>query len=104
MHPMLNIAVRAARAAGTIISRSSDKIDTLDITQKSENDYVSEVDKNAEQEIIYILKKAFPQHSFLAEESGEHKGNEYEWIIDPLDGNQLPSWLSPICCFHCPAP
>lgn len=86
MHPMLNIAVRAARAAGTIIIRSSDKIDTLDITMKSENDYVSEVDKNAEQEIIYTLKKAFPKHAILAEESGEHQGNEYEWIIDPLDG------------------
>lgn len=86
MHPMLNIAVRAARAAGTIIARNSDKIDTLDIAQKSANDYVSEVDKNAEQEIIYTLKKAYPDHAFLAEESGKHDGNEYEWIIDPLDG------------------
>jgi len=86
VHPMLNIAIRAARSAGDIIARASDRIDTLNITNKAENDFVSEVDQNAEQEIIYILKKAFPDHAILAEESGDHDGNEYQWIIDPLDG------------------
>jgi len=86
VHPMLNIAIRAARSAGDIIARNSDRIDTLNITSKAENDFVSEVDQNAEQEIIYILKKAFPDHAILAEESGDHEGNEYQWIIDPLDG------------------
>ena len=86
MHPKLNIAVRAARNAGAIIARHSDRIDTLNIDTKSENDFVSEVDKMAEEEIINTLKKSFPDHAFLAEESGSHAGNEYEWIIDPLDG------------------
>ena len=86
MHPMLNIAVRAARRAGDIIARSADQIDQLKIELKAENDYVSEVDKKAEDEIIYHIRKAFPDHAILAEESGQHSGNDYEWIIDPLDG------------------
>ncbi len=86
MNPKLNIAVRAARAAGNIISRYADRVDTLTIDTKSENDFVSEVDRAAEQEIIQTLKKAFPDHAFLAEESGAHEGNDFEWIIDPLDG------------------
>lgn len=83
---MLNIAIRAARGAGAIIARSVDRVDRLSITIKSQNDFVSEIDKRAEQEIIYTLQKAFPDHSILAEESGAQEGNEYEWIIDPLDG------------------
>lgn len=86
MHPMLNIAVRAARNAGDIIIRYVDRIDTLDITNKAENDFVSEVDHQAEQEIINVIRKAFPDHGILAEESGAHAGDEYQWIIDPLDG------------------
>lgn len=86
MHPMLNIATRAARKAGDIIARSCDKVDTLTITSKKENDFVSEVDQRAEQAVIETILKAYPDHSILAEESGGHAGNEYEWIIDPLDG------------------
>ena len=86
MHPMLNIAVRAARKAGDIIARASDQIDTLKVSNKAENDYVSEVDQRAEQEIIYTIRKAYPNHAILAEESGAQAGDEYEWIIDPLDG------------------
>ena len=86
MHAMLNIAVRAARKAGDIIARSCDKVDTLKVTNKSENDFVSEVDHQAEQAIIQTLLKAYPDHAILAEESGSHTGNEYEWLIDPLDG------------------
>jgi len=88
MHPMLNIAQRAARAAGTIIVRQLDRIDELKIDHKDRNDYVSEVDRNAEDTIIYTLKKAYPDHAILAEESGETAGenSEYRWIIDPLDG------------------
>lgn len=86
MHPMLNIAVRAAREAGNIIARNADQIDTLAITEKTDNDFVSEVDRRAEQVIIRTLRKAYPDHSILAEESGSHAGNDYEWIIDPLDG------------------
>ncbi len=86
MHPMLNIAVRAARSAGNIIARYADQVDTLTITNKAPNDFVSSVDKHAEQAIINTILKAYPDHAILAEESGQHEGNEYEWIIDPLDG------------------
>ncbi len=83
---MLNIAVRAARNAGDLIQRSSLNIEKLTIDQKSRNDYASEVDRAAEQEIIKVIRTAFPDHGILAEESGETKGNDYTWIIDPLDG------------------
>jgi myo-inositol-1(or 4)-monophosphatase len=86
MHPTLNIATRAARAAGQVILRSVNNIDTLNITEKQANDYVTEVDQRAEQEIIQVIRRAFPEHAILAEESGESEGNEYQWIIDPLDG------------------
>jgi myo-inositol-1(or 4)-monophosphatase len=86
VHPMMNIAVRAAREAGSIIARNADQIDTLTINEKAENDFVSEVDRRAEQAIIRTLHKAYPDHAILAEESGTHEGNDYEWIIDPLDG------------------
>ena len=87
MHPMLNIAVRAARAAGNVIMRNFDRRDTLTIGSKGQHDYVSEVDKQAEQEIIRTLSKAYPDHSILAEESGSrNEGSEYRWVIDPLDG------------------
>jgi myo-inositol-1(or 4)-monophosphatase len=86
MNAMLNIAIRAARKAGDIIARSCDQLGSLTVTTKSKNDYVSEVDQRAEQAIIETLAKAYPDHSILAEESGQHSGNEFEWIIDPLDG------------------
>ena len=88
MDPMLTIAVRAARAAGDLIVRYVDRIDTLNISAKGRNDFVSEVDSLAEQEIVSILSKAYPSHAFLGEEGGRHglpKG-EFTWIIDPLDG------------------
>ncbi len=86
MHPTLNIAVRAARSAGNVIIRNLGRLDSLSVHTKDRNDFVTEVDKQAEQEIIHILRKAFPDHSILAEESGAHQGNDYQWIIDPLDG------------------
>jgi myo-inositol-1(or 4)-monophosphatase len=87
MHPTVNIAVRAARAAGDVILRYHNQIDLLTIENKAANDFVSEVDKAAESAIINEIKKVFPQHSILAEESGEIVGDsEYQWIIDPLDG------------------
>ena len=86
MQPMLNIAVRAARAAGNIIIRQFDRAQDLPATEKSKNDYVTEVDKQAEAVIIDTLLKAFPKHAILAEESGTRGNSEYVWIIDPLDG------------------
>ena len=86
MQPMLTIAVRAARSAGNIIIRYMDRVDSLSVQSKDRNDFVTEVDQKAEQEIISILRKAYPGHGILAEESGARAGDDYEWIIDPLDG------------------
>ena len=89
MHPMLNIAIKAARRAGSVINRASRNLDALSVREKAANDYVSEVDKEAEQTIIRTLLEAYPKHSILAEESGASNGDarsEYQWIIDPLDG------------------
>jgi len=87
MHPMLNIAIRAARSAGNIIVRSMEHIDRLSITVKAQNDFVTEVDRAAENEIIRTLHKAYPNHGILAEESGWQAGDDENiWIIDPLDG------------------
>jgi len=86
MQPMLNIAIRAARSAGDIILRSSDNVGRLHVDQKGKNDYASEVDRMAERDIINIIKSAYPEHAILAEESGQHQGNDFVWVIDPLDG------------------
>ncbi len=87
MHPMLNIAVRAARAAGNIIVRNMDRLDRLNIVSKKNNDFVTEVDHKAEAAIIDTIRQSYPDHSFFAEESG-HSNNQsaFQWIIDPLDG------------------
>jgi myo-inositol-1(or 4)-monophosphatase len=87
MHPMLNIAVRAARRAGAIINRAALGGDALVVRAKRVNDYVTQIDRAAEEAIIEIARKAYPDHGFLAEESGTTaKDAEYRWIIDPLDG------------------
>jgi len=89
LHPMLNIAVKAARAAGSIINRASLDVDLLQVNTKSPNDFVTEVDQAAEQAIIEIVLQAYPGHGILAEESGRAHGakdSEFTWIIDPLDG------------------
>jgi myo-inositol-1(or 4)-monophosphatase len=87
MHPMLNIAVRAARRAGSIINRAALGGDPLVVKSKRANDFVTQVDRAAEEAIIEVVRKAYPEHGFLAEESGTtSKDAEYRWIIDPLDG------------------
>ena len=86
MHPMLNTAVKAARRAGSIITRASEDISSLTINKKSYNDFVSEVDITSEKIIIDTLKEAYPKHSFLGEESGLSSDSENIWVIDPLDG------------------
>ena len=86
MHPMLNVAINAARKAGSIITRSLEHVDVLEVATKSKNDFVSEVDRRAEQAIIETLHRAYPDHGILAEESGSQAGDEYQWVIDPLDG------------------
>ena len=87
MHPMLNIAVRAARRAGSIINRAALDGEALVVKAKRANDFVTQVDRAAEAAIIEIVRKAYPDHGFVAEESGASSPEaEYRWIIDPLDG------------------
>jgi len=87
MHPALNIAIKAARRAGQIITRASSDLDLIKVATKRPNDFVTEVDQAAEAAIIAVLKDAYPNHGILAEESGEStKDAEFQWIIDPLDG------------------
>jgi myo-inositol-1(or 4)-monophosphatase len=86
MNPTTNIAIRAARQAGNVIMRSFTRLDSLTVSEKKANDYVSEVDRNAEQAIIEIIRRAYPGHAILAEESGAHGKDDFQWIIDPLDG------------------
>jgi len=86
---MLTIAVKAARRAGQIINQASQSVDLLTVTKKSHSDYVSEVDRAAEDAILGVLRTAYPDHAILAEESGgqgDRKKSDYLWIIDPLDG------------------
>ena len=87
MHPVLNIAVKAARRAGTIINRASLDLDKIEVRSKSPNDFVTEVDRAAEEAIIDVIRDAYPEHAILAEESGDTGAeSELQWIIDPLDG------------------
>ncbi len=86
MQPMLNIAVRAARSAGQVILRHMDRLDTLQVSEKHRNDFVTEVDRLAEQAIIRTIHKAYPGHAIQAEESGRSGEDRHLWIIDPLDG------------------
>ena len=87
MHPMLNIAVRAARKAGNLIAKHYETPDTVETSQKGSNDFVTNVDKAAEAIIIETIRKSYPQHTIITEESGEHAGEEQDvqWVIDPLE-------------------
>ena len=91
MHPALNIAIKAARRAGQVINRKSNDLDLIKVATKQPNDFVTEVDKAAEEAIIEVLQDAYPGYGILAEESGltqarNQQDAEYQWIIDPLDG------------------
>jgi myo-inositol-1(or 4)-monophosphatase len=84
--PHVTIAARAARSAGNVILRYMNRIDGLNIVEKQQMDFVSEVDKLAEAEIIKELRRAYPDHAILAEESGATGKGPLTWVIDPLDG------------------
>lgn len=86
MQPLLNIAIRAARRAGEIIVRGMNKLHRLDIREKGQNDFVTEIDLAAERDIIDTIRRHYPDHAILGEESGASGDNEFTWIIDPLDG------------------
>lgn len=88
MHPMLNIAVRAARKAGNLIARNYETPDAVETSQKGSNDFVTNVDKGAESLIVETIRASYPQHTIITEESGELPGEDQDvqWVIDPLDG------------------
>ncbi|ORE88332.1 inositol-1-monophosphatase [Oceanococcus atlanticus] len=101
MHPLVNIGISAARAAGNIMMRHLDRVDQLKIDRKGRYDFVSDVDHRAEQAIIETIHRAYPDHAILGEESGEHGEHEVQWIIDPLDGttnylHQIPHFCTSI--------
>ncbi|MCB1703714.1 MAG: inositol monophosphatase [Halioglobus sp.] len=107
MEPMINIALRAARKAGENIVRASDELHRFEVKAKGVNNFVTEVDINAEREIIYHLQKAYPDHAILGEESGliGSEQAEYRWIIDPLDGTTnfvrgIPHYAVSIACMY----
>jgi myo-inositol-1(or 4)-monophosphatase len=105
MHPLVNIAIGAARRAGETIVRNLDRIGGVTVSEKSRNDFVTEVDRAAEQVLIATIRKAYPSHGFLAEESGRQDGDDYTWIIDPLDGTTnflhgFPQFAVSIACRH----
>jgi myo-inositol-1(or 4)-monophosphatase len=90
LHPMLNVAIKAARTAGTIINRAALDVESVRVSVKQTNDFVTEIDHAAEAAIIDTLLTAYPDHAIWAEESGrregQHGGADHVWIIDPLDG------------------
>ena len=101
LHPMINVAIKAARAAGAIINRAALDVESVRVSQKQVNDFVTEVDQAAEQAIIDILLVAYPGHAIWAEESGRTQGaqdSDYVWIIDPLDGTTNFIHGLPIYC------
>jgi len=105
MHPLVNIAVGAARRAGELIVRNLDRAGGITVSEKSRNDFVTEVDRAAEQLLIATIRKSYPDHGFLAEESGRQGGDEYLWIIDPLDGTTnflhgFPQFAVSVACQH----
>ena len=101
LHPMVNVAIKAARAAGNIINRAALDVESVRVSQKQVNDFVTEVDQAAEAAIIETLLTAYPGHGILAEESGQEHGakdSEFVWIIDPLDGTTNFIHGLPIYC------
>ena len=106
MHPFINIAIRAARRGGDIVFRYHNQLDRLSVQRKADKDFVSQVDTMAEEAIIGEILKAYPNHSILAEESGEIMGDSpYQWVIDPLDGSTnflhgLPHYAVSIALFE----
>ncbi len=105
MHPLLNVGLSAARKAGQYIANASKRLDLVKIQTKSGNDFVTNVDKTAERDIIQVIHKAYPDHAILSEETGriDNQQSDYCWIIDPLDGTTnfihgFPQFAVSIAC------
>ena len=98
MHPLLNVAVMAARRAGAVLGKNFKKRHQLKVEKKGHNDYVSEADHAAERAVIGVIHKHYPEHAILAEESGAHGESDTVWIIDPLDGTTNYLHGFPVFC------
>lgn len=105
MHPYVNTAVKAARSAGRLILKASQRVDLIEVSKKGDKDFVTNMDKISEQEIIYILQEAYPHHGIITEESGVVANGDHQWIIDPIDGTMnflhgLPHFCISIALQH----
>ena len=98
MHALLNVAIMAAHAGGDTLIRSLNKLEKLKIERKAHNDFVSDADRIAEQAVIDTIKKHYPDHAILAEESGRQGDSDYVWVIDPLDGTTNFLHRFPVFC------
>ncbi|HEY5774827.1 MAG TPA: inositol monophosphatase family protein [Xanthomonadales bacterium] len=85
-HPTINIAINAAHIAGDLMRQEFPKVASIPVTQKARHDYVTEIDKSSEAQIVREIKRYHPDHAFLGEEGGAHGDSDYVWVIDPLDG------------------
>ena len=85
-HPTINIAINAAHIAGDLMRQEFPKVASIPVTQKARHDYVTEIDKSSEAQIVREIKRYHPDHAFLGEEGGSEGESDHVWIIDPLDG------------------
>ncbi|NIP17872.1 MAG: inositol monophosphatase [Xanthomonadales bacterium] len=85
-HPAINVAVKAARQAGELMRRQLQQVDSIPVTRKARHDYVSDVDRACEAEIVREISRFYPDHAFLGEEGGRRGEGEIVWVVDPLDG------------------
>ena len=88
MEPIIKIAVDAALAGGKIIIQALDRLSSIQVAEKNPNDYVTDIDRRVEKLITNAIKKSYPSHGIIGEEYGETTGDEYQWIIDPVDGTR----------------
>jgi len=107
MNALQNVAVMAARRGGSILLRHLNRLDKLRIEKKGHNDFVSDADRAAEDAVIEVIQKHYPDHAILAEEGTEHPeaSADVQWVIDPLDGTTnflhgLPHWSVSIALEH----
>ena len=97
---MLNVAIEAAKEAGKFLKHNLGKVKEITVKNGQEKNLVTEIDKKSEELVVSIIRKHFPGHDILAEESGSEHGkqSEYRWIIDPLDGTTNFTHGLPIYC------
>jgi len=105
MHAFINIGLRAAREASEQIVEAWERPDRIKISEKAHNDFVTDVDTRVEQILVEHIRKAYPEHSFQCEESGDIAGTDPDttWVIDPIDGTRnfimgIPHFCISIAC------